>query len=164
MTTKIVSQINSIGVFVGASIAYESPLEPGVFLIPAGAVDAEPPAVPEGKRATWNGNGWTLEDLPVTPGVDPDPEKTPEELLAEWRNTAVVSRFQARAALLQSGLLEQVESIMTDPETPAITRLAWSDAQEFRRRSPTILALAPLLNLSDTQLDDLFRLAAGIEA
>jgi len=41
---------------------------------------------------------------------------------------------------------------------------AWTDAQEFRRMSPTILALSDQLNLTEPEVDDLFRQAATIEA
>ena len=76
----------------------------------------------------------------------------------------VVTRFQARAALELSGLLGQVEALMADADLPALQRLAWTDAAEFRRQSPTLLAMADLLNLDSQQIDDLFTLAAGIEA
>ena len=75
-----------------------------------------------------------------------------------------VTRFQARAALHLAGLFEQVETLMQSPETDMIARLAWQDAQEFKRNSPTVLAMASALNLTEAQLDELFITAAGIEA
>lgn len=42
--------------------------------------------------------------------------------------------------------------------------LLWTDPQEFRRTSPTLLAMASALSLTDAQLDQLFITAAGIEA
>lgn len=75
-----------------------------------------------------------------------------------------VTRFQARAALMQAGLLDDVEALMANPATPAIQRLAWADAQEFRRSSPTVAAMAAALGLSSAQVDALFEQAAGIEA
>lgn len=45
-----------------------------------------------------------------------------------------------------------------------LTQLAWAEAVEYRRNSPTILALAAALDLSDEQVDDLFRAAMQIEA
>lgn len=90
--------------------------------------------------------------LPVA--VDPPPPGPPQ----------VVSRFQARAALHLAGLLTAVEALMADPATDMLARLAWTDAQEFRRTSPTLLAMASALSLTDEQLDQLFITAAGIEA
>ena len=75
-----------------------------------------------------------------------------------------VSRFQARAALHLAGLLETVEALMTHADTPVLARLAWQDAQEFKRASPTVLAMAAALGLSEGQIDDLFIQAAQIDA
>lgn len=75
-----------------------------------------------------------------------------------------MSAFQARAALYQMGMLEAVETFMAYPTTDPIAKLAWERAQEFNRDSPTILTVAPALGLSDSQLDDIFRFAATIEA
>jgi hypothetical protein len=100
-----------------------------------------------------------------------DREATPEEVAA-WeaskaesaRMAMSVSRFQARAALHLSGLLETVEAMMAAPETPALAKLAWADAQEFKRNSPTVLSLSASLGLTEAQLDALFTTAAGIDA
>lgn len=75
-----------------------------------------------------------------------------------------VTRFQARAALHLAGLLEQVEAMIADPSTPVLAKLAWRDAQEFKRTSPTIAAMSSALGLTEQQLDDLFTVAAGIDA
>lgn len=76
----------------------------------------------------------------------------------------VVTRFQARAALHLSGLLPQIEALMADAATPVLSRLAWQDALEFQRTSPTVLTMAAALGLTDAQVDALFITAAGIEA
>ena len=76
----------------------------------------------------------------------------------------VVSRFQARAALHLAGLLDGVETLMAAPETPALAKLAWADAMEFERQSPTIAALAGAVGLTEQDIDALFVTAAGIKA
>lgn len=76
----------------------------------------------------------------------------------------VVTRFQARAALHLAGLLDQVEALMADPSTTTLARLAWSDAQEFKRSSPTIASMAQALDLGDADVDALFIGAATIDA
>lgn len=73
-----------------------------------------------------------------------------------------VSRFQARAALMQAGLLDQAEAAVA--QAGPLAQLAWNDAVEFRRNSPTINALAPALGLTAEQIDALFIAAAQIEA
>lgn len=60
---KTSSQLDSDGYFVGVVIADESPLEPGVFLIPGGAIDLPPPEPLAGKRYRPNGlGGWEALD------------------------------------------------------------------------------------------------------
>lgn len=47
------------GELVGEGEARESPLEPGVFLIPAHATATEPPAAQSGHARVWDGSAWT---------------------------------------------------------------------------------------------------------
>lgn len=83
MKHKTVSQLDAAGYFVGETIAHESPLEPGKFLIPGGAIDREPPqAIEPGKRYRPAAKGWEAEDIPETPATKPEPtqQPTPQEL------------------------------------------------------------------------------------
>jgi hypothetical protein len=93
--------------------------------------------------------------------VFPDPP-TAAEVLAAERAGMVVSRFQARAALFNAGLLAGIEAAVAAADP--FTQIAWADATEFRRNSPTIAALAAALELPDETLDQLFRDAAQIAA
>lgn len=58
---KKLIQLDENGYFSGVVTADESPLEPGVFLIPGGAIEAVLPNTPEGKFAKWV-DGWVFED------------------------------------------------------------------------------------------------------
>ena len=100
----------------------------------------------------------------VAEGNEPLPPDTltPEEILENERNSMVCSRFQALAALHLAGLLEPVETAIASADT--ITQLAWANALEFRRNSPTIASLGALIGMTDEQLDDLFRTAMTIQA
>jgi hypothetical protein len=91
-------------------------------------------------------------------------EESAEDALVKSRALMVVSRFQARVALLNAGRLEAVNSIMADPATDALTRMAWLEAPTFRRDSPTVAALAVLLDLDAAQLDALFVAAEAVTA
>lgn len=73
-----------------------------------------------------------------------------------------VTAFQARAALLSAGLLDEVEAAVTAADRS--TQLAWEYALSFERGSPTIQALSTAIGLDDEALDDLFRAAAQITA
>lgn len=83
----------------------------------------------------------------IDPPVVPDPVP------------AVVSRFQARRALKDAGVFDQVEAAIAQADEFAHD--AWADAQEFRRDSALILSLGESLGLD---LDALFIAAAKIEA
>lgn len=63
MKTKIVFQTDILGFFMGETLADESPLEPGVFHIPAGCVESSPPALNDGERARWSDGSWIIEKL-----------------------------------------------------------------------------------------------------
>jgi hypothetical protein len=74
---KKVSQLDTNGFFAGITYADESPLEPGIYLIPALAIDVDPPTTPEGYRARWD-NRWVYE--PVSPPPTAPEEPVPVEL------------------------------------------------------------------------------------
>lgn len=76
------------------------------------------------------------------------------------RVPVVISRFQARAALLQSGQLEAVEVFMASASP--LAQLAWAEATELRRDSVMLVALSLALGMSADGVDDLFRAAAAI--
>lgn len=120
--------------------------------------------VPESNELYADVEAWFAEGNALSEFVGYPEIPMTEDQLQDWRESAVVSRFQARAALRQAGLVGQVETIMSDPATDPLVIDAWKHAQEFRRMSPTILALADQLSLSAGEVDDLFRQAAMIEA
>lgn len=105
-----------------------------------------------------------------TPSADePELDATPVESHQEWqlrrmREGMVLSRFQARAVLREQGLRSQVETLIENPETDPLVVDAWNDAQEFRRASPTIEAIAQDLGLTDDEVDAMFVAGAKIEA
>lgn len=67
MASKPVSQLDPDGYYVGETLADESPLEPGVWHIPGGAIDVPAPQTPEGHRAKWLNNDWIFEEIPPPP-------------------------------------------------------------------------------------------------
>lgn len=96
----------------------------------------------------WLAEGNTPE--PYTPPTPPIP--------------TTVTRFQARVALVQAGHFDTIDTyIATLPKTD-VKRLAWEDAAEWERASPTLNFLANMLGLTDTDVDALFILASSISA
>jgi len=105
-------------------------------------------------------------DLPPAPYVAPDPVPGPTEAeqLEQERAGMACSKFQAKAALLEAGLLDDAEAAVS--ASSRLTQIAWADAVQFNRNSPMIATLAGPdgLNLTDAEVDGLFRTAMDIEA
>ena len=87
---NIYHYISETGIFHSKGVADESPLEPGVFLIPAHATTVAPPEVTEPEIAVFKNGAWSVEVLPPPPEPEPEPafeftplaELTPAEKLA----------------------------------------------------------------------------------
>jgi hypothetical protein len=106
--------------YIGDSIAFESPLEPGVFLIPANATETPVPTYnPANQQCHWIGGEWvisaTVADVP--------PQPTAEELQA-----AAWQEYQAKAKAMLSksdlAILRCVESGIQVPTAWATYRKA----------------------------------------
>jgi hypothetical protein len=59
---KIYNYHSEYKYFINTSIADESPLEPGVFLIPAHATDIEPPTCESNQIQIFNESSWNIVD------------------------------------------------------------------------------------------------------
>jgi hypothetical protein len=71
--------------------AYPSPLESGVFHMPAGAVDVEPPPFdPETERCSWIGDKWIVENLTAEVAPEVEWQQTPMEQLRLERDRKLV--------------------------------------------------------------------------
>ena len=96
--------------------------------------------------------------------------KTTEELEAEavaivaQKNAQTVSMRQARLALLQQGLLDEVTtSIAALPGAEGqAAQITWEYATEVKRGDALVQSLIPVLGWTDAQLDELFALALSL--
>lgn len=79
------------GEYIGFEQADESPLEPGVFMLPAFSTAIEPPAFLEGYYRKWNGTEWIQEALPEPLPPSPEPPITEEQARAERNNKLLES-------------------------------------------------------------------------
>ena len=59
-------------VFYSIGLADESPLEPGVLLVPANATTVAPPEMGESEVAVFSNGAWQVETLPL-PLPEPEP-------------------------------------------------------------------------------------------
>jgi len=72
-----------------------------------------------------------------------------------------VTMRQARLALNQAGLLTTVDTAINSG-TDEAAKIEWEYAQDVQRTWPLVLALMPVLGMTEAQLDDLFILAATL--
>ncbi|HML29830.1 MAG TPA: hypothetical protein PKE16_13510 [Hyphomicrobium sp.] len=75
---------------------------------------------------------------------------------------ASVTTYQAMAAMLRAGLLDQVKTLMASDAASPQAKLAWEKASAFERDSVFINSLGSALGLTSQQIDDLFIAAAKI--
>jgi uncharacterized spore protein YtfJ len=70
-----------------------------------------------------------------------------------------VSSAQAKIALFRAGLLDTVQSAVTGEAA-----IWFADALTWRRDNPNVVGIGAALGLSDAQIDELFAVAASIDA
>jgi hypothetical protein len=75
-----------------------------------------------------------------------------------------VTRFQALATLAAGGWLDVVHTYVDALPRSNVQRLAFENATDWERTSPTVNALAAMLGLTDAQVDDLFIAASKVSA
>lgn len=93
----------------------------------------------------------TAAAVEIAPYVEP-PAAVPREVTA----------YQARIALLDAGLLGDVEALMGSLEVTPAAKIAWEYATVWLRDSVFIAELAPALGLTSEQIDALFIAAADV--
>ena len=70
-----VYQYDRAGLLLGTTEADESPLEPGVWLLPARTTAVAPPEeIPDGQWPRWNGSSWALVPIPAPQPAPAEPD------------------------------------------------------------------------------------------
>ena len=111
--------------------------------------DSEPLGVEIYNRAVNGEFGAVEEYVPVPPVVS---------------IPSFVTMRQARLALLQQGLLSQVQMAIDSLPSPQkeAAQIEWDYSSEVHRDKPFVQLLGAALGLSEQQLDDLFLLASTL--
>ncbi|PFH10857.1 virus tail fiber assembly protein lambda gpK [Collimonas sp. PA-H2] len=119
-------------VYLSTSSADVSPLEPGIFLVPAYATGIAPPDVSQDEQATFAEDKWAIEPIPQPEEVKPVPP-TESQLTA----TAIGKRDQllADATLAMAPLQDAVELDDAMPAELALLR-QWKQYRVAVNRVP----------------------------
>lgn len=100
---KIIFHYNPITfVLLGSGLADESPLESGVYLIPAHATDIEPPSCKQGFAPFWNGSGWDIKDVSLDEPKPEDPQQDKPKTYAELLEDKITQLEKDKATLQET--------------------------------------------------------------
>lgn len=100
-------------------------------------------------RANWTGYEWREMTY-----------QTPPEIASPVIVPQVVSRAQFILALLQIGLLDEVEAAIDAADRA--TQINYKERLEFERGFPLIATMAQVMGKTDAEIDALFVLAATL--
>ena len=108
----------------------------------------------------WQDGAWVEGETAEQKQAREDAEAQAER---ERLDNIRVTRFQAKAALDDAGLLDQVEAYMAGEDVSRRAKLAWQEAS-FRRGSNLVDQIGSELGLSEADMDQLFLAAREVEA
>lgn len=169
MSTKTVSQLDNQGYFIGYTVADQSPLEEGVWLLPARAVDTLPPDIPEGFKAKFSNGSFQLEEILVT---DEPTEPTPSYTQFELDQMRYQKRAMVQADLLaymaadnmsrvRSGVwtVSDLTGLMDDPAIK--TALSFMSTLSYELATQAIMAATNPLMTEEIKADWVAKLQAN---
>jgi hypothetical protein len=156
------------GLLLGDGIADPSPLEPGVWLVPAHATTAAPPDPVADKDIIWDGAAWILHDHPLPPEIPaPLPEPPPavpstisfRQLVLGLLGGRFINAEQALAAAETRARPPQLDAIIATlpPDAALAARITWATMIEARRSDPLFMALIVAGHATSEQVDELFQ-------
>ena len=124
------------GEYMGIAKAWESPLEPGVYHIPANATEVEPPEADEEHQAIWNGEAWDVVEFPKPEPEEPK-QPTHEELLEMIRSIRNIK-------LAECDWTQLPDAPLNDEQ-----KQAWQAYRQALRDLPQVIDMESISSLDD---------------
>lgn len=151
--------------YLGSTEADESPLEPGVFLIPADATTIAPPQQQAGFIRRFVEGAWgysPIEEPDAEPTPDPEPY-VPEtisdrQFFQVLANRQLITKAEALAAVSVGTLPAAMDALLAgmseDDEFAA--RMLLQGATQFNRSHPLTQAFGAGFGMTPEQIDELW--------
>lgn len=145
------------GVFTSIGKADESPLEPGVFLIPAYATTIAPPVAVNMQLRKFNGVSWGY--VPVSmPQVPP----TPEPVTVYPALTKVQFWLAAlNIGVTKADVLALINQIV-DPIAREQATIMLEETTSYKRDDPFVIQFSTMMGISSNQLNTLWIQATAL--
>ena len=126
-----------------------------------------PPKDWEAQKYSFDGKSWVLFESNPYDAIKPDESADPTADEIKAMRPPVpqsITMRQARLALLNAGLLDDVEAaiITMDEAQRTQTQIEWEYAETVERDNALVAALGPKLGLDDAAIDSLFSMAATL--
>jgi hypothetical protein len=156
-------------VLIGSSAADESPLEKGVFLVPAHATEIAPPEQQEGFVLRFVSGAWgysPVEEPEQPPTEEPVPYVPPEISDRQFFHTlaldGLITEAEALTAVKTGDAPAAFEALIASlPESERFSaRMLLEGATVFRRDHPLTNAFGTMYGMTSEQIDDLWRRAS----
>jgi len=159
-------------ILIGQGKADASPLEPGVFLLPAFATSEPPPTEIPGYKIIFDGAAWALNEIPPSPEPLPEPPPAPpapiiltnRQLFAALALTGFITEAEALAAGRAGAVPAAIDAVFDSrPAQDAfLARLTWATMREVPRDHPLISAMIAANLATSEQVDGIFTLGASL--
>lgn len=155
---KIVYKYHPVsGIYVGQDHADESPLEPGVFLIPASATTKVPLSPKDGKYVVFVNGDWQYKDIPPPPKPEePNPQPEPQPPA----DAESCSARQFKLQLYFMGILDEVENWVETKDRPI--QIAFEYSATFVKNDPMMQLGFSELGFTPEQMTQFFNAASRL--
>ncbi len=126
---KVVHQCDEAGKYLGDTEAYESPMEPGEYMMPAGATDVPVPAEVPGKVRVFDGKKWRQEAPEVQSESKPDVNgkidrgaavRAARDKMLQSTDWTQLADADPKLAAKDKGYRQQLRDLPADPKFPDI--------------------------------------------
>lgn len=158
--------------YMGSIEAAESPLEPGVYLIPANATEIAPPAKQDGNIRVFKDGKWGYVriETPSDPNPTPEPQEPPipatiskRQFWQQLANMGMITKAEALAVMVSGTLPPAFDALVSaldeDDEFKARMQLATND---YERSNEYVAAFAQAQDIDDATVDEIWKQGATL--